>query len=171
MQYSDVISLNIWSIVISLCNLIVIYLILRKFLYNPVKKALDERKASVDAVYDDARSAREEAERAREELTGRLKGAEAEAQSIKAEAEARARAREERELEAAKEKAAGIVRAAQAEAQSEKKRAEQDMRSAVTELSSAIAEKLLEREINTDDRDRMVDEFIDEIGEADGEER
>ena len=63
------------------------------------------------------------------------------------------------------------MRAAQVEAQSEKKRAEQDMRLTVTELSSAIAEKLLEREINTDDRDRMVDEFIDGIGEADGEER
>ena len=47
MQSLDVISINIWQIIISLCNLLIIYLILRKFLYAPVRKMLDEREQAV----------------------------------------------------------------------------------------------------------------------------
>jgi len=39
----DVISVNIWSILISLCNLLILFFIIKKFLYKPVRKMLAER--------------------------------------------------------------------------------------------------------------------------------
>ena len=41
----DVISVNIWSILISLCNLLILFFIIKKFLYKPVRKMLAERQA------------------------------------------------------------------------------------------------------------------------------
>lgn len=47
-EYLQVVSVNIWQILISLANLLLLFLILKKFLYKPVKKVLDARKAAID---------------------------------------------------------------------------------------------------------------------------
>ena len=49
MQTLEVISVNVWQIIISLCNLLILFLIIKKFLFQPVQKMLDKRKASLDA--------------------------------------------------------------------------------------------------------------------------
>ena len=38
----DVISINLWQILISLCNLLILFLILKKFLYKPVRRVMQE---------------------------------------------------------------------------------------------------------------------------------
>ena len=50
-QNLDIISVNIWQILISLINLLLLFLIIKKFLYKPVKKFIAQRKASVDLQY------------------------------------------------------------------------------------------------------------------------
>ena len=64
MQNLDVISVNIWLIIISLCNLVILFLIIKKFLYKPVKKMLAERQNQLDKKYSDAEDAKLEAEKA-----------------------------------------------------------------------------------------------------------
>ena len=48
MQNLDVISVNIWAILASLANLLILTLIIKRFLYKPVKKILDTRRAAID---------------------------------------------------------------------------------------------------------------------------
>ena len=43
MQNLDIISINIWQVVISLANLVILFLILKKFLFEPVKKIKAQR--------------------------------------------------------------------------------------------------------------------------------
>ena len=61
MQSLEVISANIWQIIISLCNLVILFLLLKKFLYKPVREMLAKRKALIDGVYADADKAKSEA--------------------------------------------------------------------------------------------------------------
>ena len=61
MQNLEIISVNLWQILISLCNLLIMFLLLKKFLYQPVKKAMAERQAAVDRQYAEADEAREKA--------------------------------------------------------------------------------------------------------------
>ena len=42
-QNLDIISVNIWQILISLINLLLLFLIIKKFLYKPVKKFIAQR--------------------------------------------------------------------------------------------------------------------------------
>ena len=63
MQNLEIISVNLWQILISLCNLLIMFLLLKKFLYQPVKKAMAERQAAVDRQYAEA----DEAKRAADE--------------------------------------------------------------------------------------------------------
>ena len=45
MQTLDVISVNIWQILISLANLTILFLLFKKFLFKPVKKVMEKREA------------------------------------------------------------------------------------------------------------------------------
>ena len=47
-QTLDVISINLWQILISLANLLLIFLILKKLLWKPVKKVMQQRRDMVD---------------------------------------------------------------------------------------------------------------------------
>ena len=62
MQSLEVISLNIWQILISLCNLLILFLILKRFLYYPVKKVMAQRRTDLDNQYQAAKTAQDEAE-------------------------------------------------------------------------------------------------------------
>ena len=55
----DVISVNIWQILASLANLLILTWILKRFLFKPVKKMLDTRRAAIDADYAQAAAAKE----------------------------------------------------------------------------------------------------------------
>ena len=57
-----VISVNIWSIVVSLANLLILTWVIRKFLFKRVQKVLDDRRAAIDEDYARAKTAQEEAE-------------------------------------------------------------------------------------------------------------
>ena len=48
MQFLDVISVNIWAILASLANLLILTLIIKKFLFKPVKKIVDARRKTID---------------------------------------------------------------------------------------------------------------------------
>jgi len=61
MQSLDVISINFWNILISLLNLVILFLILKKFLFKPVKNMLASRQQEVDNMYNLAQTANEEA--------------------------------------------------------------------------------------------------------------
>ena len=60
-QSLDVISVNLWQILISLINLILLFLIVKKFLFKPVKKVLTARQNELDEQYAEAKRAEEEA--------------------------------------------------------------------------------------------------------------
>ena len=61
MQTLDVISINLWQMLASLCNLLILFFILKRFLYQPVRKMLAQRKAMLDEQYEKAQTAQTEA--------------------------------------------------------------------------------------------------------------
>lgn len=161
----SIISVNIWQILISLANLVILFLILKKFLYKPVQKMLDERRAQIDSDYADAETARTSAESKDAELTERLANAKAEAEGIVKEAADIAKARGDKIVEDARATADGIIRQAEEDAELERKRVGETIKEQIVDVSTALAEKMLEREVNADDHKALIDDFIDKIGE------
>ena len=72
MQSLDVISVNLWQILISLINLVLLFLIIKHFLFKPVKRMLALRQSEVDARYESAELAQKEAEASRTEWKNKL---------------------------------------------------------------------------------------------------
>ena len=165
MQSLDIISINIWHIVIALCNLLILYLMLKKFLYKPVKKVLADRQAAIDSRYDEADKAKSEALQSKAEWEERMAAADEEAAGIISSAVESANRQSSAILGETKEKADRMISRARAEADAERRKAEDDIRDRIADVSAAIAGKLLEREISAADHSDLIDSFISEIGE------
>ncbi len=165
MQTLPIISINIWEMLYALLNLLILYLLVKKFLYKPVKKMLANRQATIDKEYEDAKNAKEKAMSDQKTYEEKLSQAQLEADSLIQSAVSAAHQRENEILSEAKEKADGIRRQAEADAELELKKAEQSIKEEIVSVGTMIAGKLLEREINDQDHKEMIDSFIDKIGE------
>ena len=163
----DVISVNIWQILISLINLVLLFLILKKFLFKPVKRIMSQRQSELDEKYVAAALAQAKAEESQERWESTLSTANEKADAILEEASEQAKRRGEKLLEEAKERADSILRNAQAEAELERQKATDEIKKEIVDLSEELAKKMLEREINTEDHRAMIDSFIDQIGDSD----
>lgn len=164
----EVISVNIWLILISLCNLLILFLILKKFLFKPVTKTLDERKKAIDADYAAAAEANSEAEKSRTEWNEKLLTAKDEASKIITDAAETAKRRSNDIIVAANDRADSIIKQAEAEAVLEKKKASSEIKKEIVGVSTELSEKVLGREINADDHKKLIDSFIDGIGDDNG---
>ena len=171
MQSLDIISVNLWQILISLANLTILFFILKKFLYKPVSKVLEQRRNEIDKQYDDAANAKQSAEAKDAELTERLANAKSEAEDIVKEAADIAKNRGDKIIEEARATADGIIRQAEVDAELERKRTSESIKTQIIDVSTALAEKMLEREINADDHNALINDFIDKIGEDNDSDR
>ena len=165
MQTLDVISVNIWQILISLINLFLLFLIFKKLLFKPVKKVLDQRQKELDDQYAAASDAEQRANENRQAWEDKLSEVDAKADAILQDATDNAKYRGEKIVSEAKERADAIIRTAQTEAELERQKAVDGIKREIVEVSGALTEKMLEREINTDDHRVLIDSFIEKIGD------
>ncbi len=165
MQTLDVISINLWQLLASLANLVILFLIVKLILYNPVKKMLENRQNTIDGEYDAAREAKEQALSDQKLYEEKLSSAHREADGVIQSAVSIAHTRENEIIDDAKRRADGILRKAEEDAALEIKKAEESIKQEIVEVSTKLAEKLLEREISADDHKNFIDSFIENMGD------
>ena len=165
MQHLDVISVNVWQILIALINLTILFLLLKKFLYKPVEKVLKKREEELNGQYEKAGDALAAAKAAQEEYEAKLSGAKLEADDIIRDATDTAAKRSHRIVEDARDEADAIVKRAKTEADLELDRAKKEIKDEIVDVSSLIAEKVLMREISDEDHKKLIDSFIEKIGD------
>lgn len=163
MQSLDIISVNVWQILISLCNLLIMFLLLKKLLFKPVKKMLAERQAAIDEQYDAAAQDKERAAADRAEWEQKMTDARQQADDMVKDATAAADRRGAQIVADAQEKADRIVRQAQAQAELEHQKAQDAVKQEIVDVSALLAEKMLQREIKAADHRTLIDSFIDGI--------
>ena len=161
----DIISVNIWHIVISLANLVILFLILKKLLFKPVKKIVDKRQKEIESEYKKAEKTQAEADAIKAEWEGKMATAEAEADKIISDAVERADSRNEVMLYESREKADQIIRKAKADIERERKDARETIKKEIVDVSQTLSEQIIGREINMDDHRDLIDRAIDRIGE------
>ena len=85
--YQALITLDGWTFLAQICNLMIQLFIFKKFLLNPVKNVIAERKAKADSQIADATKLRTEAEAMKAEYEQNLQNARTEANEIVANAQ------------------------------------------------------------------------------------
>ena len=164
--YQGLITLDGWTFVAQICNLMIQLVIFKKLLLNPVKKVIAERKAKADSQIADAQKLRTEAEAMKAEYEQNLQNARTEANQIVAAAQKTATARSEELLGEARAQAAALKQKAEADIAQERKKAVNEVKDEIGGMAMEIASKVVEREIREADHKDLIDEFIKNVGEA-----
>ena len=165
MQSLEIISVNIWSILVSLANLLIMFLILKRFLFKPVQKMMAARKKQVDQIYQDAKENRDSAINMKQEYEARLAAAREEADGLVRNAVQTAQRKGDAIVAEANSQASHLKQKAEQEIAQEKKQMLQDVRGEISDIAVSIASKVVEREVKKQDYDGFVDEFIKNVGE------
>ena len=164
--YQALITLDGWTFLAQICNLMIQLVIYKKLLLNPVKKVIAERKAKADSQIADAEKLRTEAEAMKAEYEQNLQNARTEANQIVAAAQKTAAARSEELLGEARAQAAALKQKAEADIAQERKKAVNEVKDEIGGMAMEIASKVVEREIKEADHQDLIDEFIKNVGEA-----
>ena len=164
--YQALITLDGWTFLAQICNLMIQLFIFKKFLLNPVKNVIAERKAKADSQITDATKLRTEAEAMKAEYEQNLQNARAEANEIVANAQKTATARGEEIVGEARAQAAALKQKAEADIAQERKKAVNEVKDEIGGIAMEIASKVVEREISEKDHKDLIDEFIKNVGEA-----
>jgi len=162
-QSLDVISINLWQILISFANLIIVCFILRRLLFQPVRRVLTERQTALEHEYAAADHARREAEEYRRQREQAMNVAHLQAERLLQVAETDARRQGEQLLSDAAQRADIILRIAEEDAARTRKQAEEELRESLTTLSVALTEKILERNANLSQHQSMADTFLRDL--------
>lgn len=164
-EFESVVGINPLTALATLVNMIITFLVLKKFLFKPVKKMIDDRQSEIDGLFSDAAVAREEAGALKAEYEQRLQDAKRERDEIIRAATVTAREREKEIIDSAKADAAAIMTKAEADIAQEKKKALNDVKSEISGIAMEIASRVVRKEIDDRDHRELVEEFIGKIGD------
>ena len=166
MSFESIVGVNPWTALATFCNMIITFLILRHFLFKPVKKMIDDRQKDIDDLYADAGRAKEEAQALEEDYRQHLAAAKSERDEILREAVTRAAAKEREILAEANAQADAIREKAQADIAQERKKAVNELKNDLSGIAIDIAEKVTEKEISEKDHEALIEDFIRKMGDA-----
>ena len=110
-----------WSLVWTIVNLIIFYLLMKRFLVGPVLGIMEKRKNLIDQELENAKTAQAKAEELKGHYEGALAGAKEESAQIIEAAKADAKNESERMVKEANAEAAKIIETAKATAEQERK--------------------------------------------------
>ncbi len=164
--YQALITLDGWTFLAQICNLMIQLVIFKKFLLKPIKQVIADRKAKADSEIADAQKLRTEAEAMKAEYEQNLQNARTEANQIVATAQKTATARSEEIVGEARAQAAALKQKAEADIAQERKKAVNEVKDEIGGMAMEIASKVVEREIKEADHQDLIDEFIKNVGEA-----
>jgi F-type H+-transporting ATPase subunit b len=163
--FEDFLGVNLWTALFTLLNTLTVIYVGTKFLFKPVMKIIADRQAEIDNLYSDADKAKAEATAMEAEYKQKLSAAQETSERLVKEAVVRGQNREEEIIRSANAEAAAILDKAAADIAQEKKKAINDAKDEISDLALAIAGKVVGRELNGADHAKLVDEFIDGLGD------
>ena len=166
MKVLEFISIDAWTIIFQICNLLILLLLVRKFLWKRVTAVLEARQKEIDGIYDAAGKDRQEAARLKEDYTERMSTAREEADRLVKNAVDTAHSRGDTIVNEAKAEAAHLKQKAEQDIEQEKRKAYSELMGEISGMAADIAGRMVEREINAEDHRELVEEFIKSAGEA-----
>lgn len=166
MEYLDFLSFEPTTIIGTLLNALILFLVIKHFLFDKVNAVLEERNNEVANTYENANEALENAKRIETEYTEKLSSAKEESAEIVKNATKKAQNRYDEIVSEAKDDARGIIDKANSDIEKEKKRAVNQIKDEISDIALSIAEKVVSKEIDAKMHDKLIEDFIKEIGDA-----
>lgn len=147
-------------LIVFVINFIILFVLLRLFLYNPVLKMLDERARRTKEAMEMAEATKKQYEEAKTEIQREMEKGRQEAQAIIAQAlQTGERLKEEARQEASRQTQEMIERA-RVEIAAERERIIEDLRREFIGISIAAAEKVIRETLDRQKHRKLIEETL-----------
>ncbi|MFR2882649.1 MAG: F0F1 ATP synthase subunit B [Lachnospiraceae bacterium] len=166
MQVQELVGIIPWTFVAQICNLFIQMYLIKRFLFKPVHEILEKRRAATDAEIIQAEETKAKAEAIRAEYERNMQDARQKANEILDSARNTAAIQSEKILKEAQDQTFAMKNKAEKEIAQEKKKAVNEVKGEIGDMAVEIAGKVIEREINEKDHEKLIDEFISNVGEV-----
>lgn len=149
-----------WSIFWAVFNVILLFVLLKIFLFKPIGKMIDDRTQSIQKDIDDAERAKKEAEELKAQYESSVSEAKEEASRILREAHDEAETERENIIRRSHEEAENIISAAGESIENERKRVIRQAHAEIADLAIEAASKVIGENLDDEKNRRLVDEFL-----------
>lgn len=164
-KITEFLSIDPTTIILTLANTLILFLILKHFLFDKVNKVIDDRQHEISESYRNADEAQRKAENLAAEYDEKISHAKEEGAEIIRAATQKAQTRSDEIIAEARGEAKSIVDNATSEIEREKKIAVNQIKDEIAEIAISAASAVAEKEISLEDNERLIEGFIDSVGE------
>lgn len=162
----DLVTIVPWNFVATIANLFIQVYLIKRFLFKPINEVLEKRRAKADEEIQQAVKAKEEAQAIKTEYEKNMEEAKNKANNIMVTAQKTAAIQSEDMLKETSRQIAAMKEKAEKDIAQEKKKAVNEIKNEIGDMAMEIAGKVIEREISESDHAKLIDEFIENVGEA-----
>ena len=161
----ELVNINVDTIIFTLINTLIIFLLYRFLLHNKVMAVMESRKDKINEEMKAAEDAQAKAKAMQDEYAKLLEQSREEAAKIVSDAVKRAGERENQIIAEAQQNAAAIKQKAEESIELEKKKAVNEIKDQISDIVIMASEKVCEKEISRADNEELINKFIAEVGE------
>lgn len=153
------------NLVFTIINLLVLYFLMKKFLFKPVNNIIAQREEAIKKQFDDAQEAKKQAEDVKQQYEASLANAKEDSAKLVQEAKEKARTEYDRIVKSADEEVAKRLQKAEETIQEEKAKSLRNMEAEIGNLVVAAATKVVGEKVSVENSQKLYDEFLAEMGE------
>ena len=164
-EVRELVNINGDTIIFTLINTLIIFLLYRFLLHNKVMAVMESRKDKINEEMKAAEDAQAKAKAMQDEYAKLLEQSREEAAKIVSDAVKRAGERENQIIAEAQQNAAAIKQKAEESIELEKKKAVNEIKDQISDIVIMASEKVCEKEISRADNEELINKFIAEVGE------
>ncbi len=166
MQIVDILELlvpDVWTAITQLCATAVLFFLMYKLAWKPVKKILDERSRFEQEKLTEAKTLKEENEKIAQQAKDIISDANRDAEAIVKDAREEGVTLKNELIEEGKRQSAQLLENARNEMEMQKAKMMEEMRSEIVDTAIAAAEKVLQNQVDSDAERKSINSFVKEV--------
>ena len=156
--------MSLTEFIFYLVNFLILVGVLGKFLYKPFLNLMETRKQSIVDALDNAEAVNRRADEKMANYDRKIAKLEAEGREIIKEAKIKAEEQANEIIEQANQRASQIMNRAEKEIEREREKAVLELREQIAVLSLMAAEKIMERDVEVNGQDQIIEQVLEEAG-------
>ncbi len=154
----------LWTVV----DVLILYVLLRKFLFKPIQNVLDQRQKTIEADIAAAQTSKTEAAAALTTAQDKLRNVDNEAAARRDASEKQAEVEKQPLLADAQQQADATVAAVKAAVEIDRQNKLREADAQATALARSMCEKLLKHNLTAQDDDQLLDDLLQKAGAGNG---
>lgn len=154
-----------WTFVFQIVNTLVIFLLLRHFLFKPTTEFMDKRAQGIEKEIQDAEHMNEEAKALKANYEEKLANIKQERSDMMKEASRKAEERADGIIREARDEIRKMEERSRIDLEREQAKAINDFKNQISELAVLAAAEVMKQELDAKSHEKMIQDFIEQVGE------